>query len=233
MKISCLITDDEPIARAGLRNYIEKIDFLTLVAECEDAVSLNNQLHQSPVDLVFLDIEMPYISGIDLLQSLAYPPKVIFTTAYEQYAIKGYELDVLDYLLKPISFDRFLKSANKARDYFYKKETSSGTDDFFIKSDGKYLKLQWNEILLMEGMENYICIHTTTQKHLVHMTMKQVLEQLPDQFIQVHKSSIINMNKISGIEGNLIQLQDLEVSVSRSLKESVLEKILHNKLLKK
>lgn len=233
MKITCLITDDEPIARAGLRNYIEKIDFLTLVAECEDAVSLNNQLHLQPVDLVFLDIEMPYISGIDLLQSLAHPPKVIFTTAYEQYAIKGYELDVLDYLLKPISFDRFLKSANKARDYFYKKETSSGTDEFFIKSDGKYLKLQWNEILLLEGMENYICIHTSTQKHLVHMTMKQVLEQLPDQFIQVHKSSIINMNKISGIEGNLIQLQDLEVSVSRSLKETVLEKILHNKLLKK
>ena len=233
MKISCLITDDEPIARAGLRNYIEKIDFLTLMAECEDAVSLNNQLHQFPVDLVFLDIEMPYISGIDLLQSLAHPPKVIFTTAYEQYAIKGYELDVLDYLLKPISFDRFLKSANKARDYFYKKETSSGTDEFFIKSDGKYLKLQWNEILLLEGMENYICIHTTTQKHLVHMTMKQVLEQLPDQFIQVHKSSIINMNKISGIDGNMIQLQELEVSVSRTLKESVLEKILHNKLLKK
>ncbi|MBL7770712.1 MAG: response regulator transcription factor [Flavipsychrobacter sp.] len=233
MKITCLITDDEPIARAGLRNYIEKIDFLTLLAECEDAVSLNNQLHQQPVDLVFLDIEMPYISGIDLLQSLAHPPKVIFTTAYEQYAIKGYELDVLDYLLKPISFDRFLKSANKARDYFYKNETSSGSDEFFIKSDGKYLKLQWNEILLLEGMENYICIHTSTQKHLVHMTMKQVLEQLPDQFIQVHKSSIINMNKITGVEGNLIQLQDMEVSISRSLKETVLEKILHNKLLKK
>jgi len=232
MKITCLITDDEPIARAGLRNYIEKIDFLTLVAECEDAVSLNNQLHQSPVDLVFLDIEMPYISGIELLQSLAHAPKIIFTTAYEQYAIKGYELDVLDYLLKPISFDRFLKSANKARDYF-KKETSSATDEFFIKTDGKFLKLKWNEILLLEGMENYICIHTSTQKHLVHMTMKQVLEQLPDQFIQVHKSSIINMNKISGIDGNMIQLQELEVSVSRTLKESVLEKILHNKLLKK
>lgn len=233
MKITCLITDDEPIARAGLRNYIGKIDFLTLLAECEDAVSLNNQLHQQPVDLVFLDIEMPYISGIDLLQSLTHAPKVIFTTAYEQYAIKGYELDVLDYLLKPISFDRFLKSANKARDYFNKKETSSTTDEFFIKSDGKYLKLKWNEILLLEGMENYICIHTSTQKHLVHMTMKQVLEQLPDQFIQVHKSSIINMNKISGIDGNMIQLQELEVSISRTLKESVLEKILHNKLLKK
>jgi DNA-binding LytR/AlgR family response regulator len=233
MKITCLITDDEPIARAGLRNYIEKIDFLTLVGECDDAVSLTNQLHAEPVDLIFLDIEMPYISGIEFLQSRNLTSKIIFTTAYEHYAIKGYELNVLDYLLKPISFERFLKAANKALEYFESKSTMPNKEDFFIKSEGRYLKLLWNDILLLEGMENYICIHTEVQKHIVHMTMKQLLEQVPEQFIQVHKSSIVNLHKISGIAGNLIQLQHLEVSISRSMKDAVLEKILHNKLLKK
>lgn len=230
--IRCLLTDDEPIARKGLRAYIEKIDFLTLVGECEDAISLNNQLTTTPVDLIFLDIEMPYISGIELLQTLPQPPKVIFTTAYDKYAIKGYELDVLDYLLKPISFERFLKSCNKARDFFdtYQKPDK---DIFFIKTEGRFLKLAWKDILLLEAMENYIGIHTESEKHLVHMTMKQVLEKIPSNFIQVHKSSIINMDKVSGINGNCIELGRLQVIISRSMKEDVLEKILYNRLLKK
>ncbi|HEY8897206.1 MAG TPA: response regulator, partial [Niastella sp.] len=115
--IKCVITDDEPIARKGLQGYIDKIDFLEPVGVCEDAIQLNSLLKQQPVDLLFLDIEMPYVTGIDFLKNTPQPPKVIFTTAYEQYAIKGYELDILDYLLKPISFDRFLKAANKAYDY--------------------------------------------------------------------------------------------------------------------
>ena len=116
--IKCVITDDEPVARRGLKNYIDKIDFLELVGVCEDAIQLNSLLRQQPVDLLFLDIEMPYVSGIDFLKNYPNPPKVIFTTAYERYAISGYELDVLDYLLKPISFERFLKAANKAYDFF-------------------------------------------------------------------------------------------------------------------
>lgn len=233
MKISCLITDDEPLARKGLRSYIEKIDFLELVAECADAISLNNQLKQTPADLVFLDIEMPYLSGTDLLQSLSNPPKVIFTTAYEKYALKGYDLEAIDYLLKPISFDRFLKACNKARDYFELVRKTDKKQDFFIKSDGRYHKLSWDEILLIEGMENYISIHTRTQKHLVLMTMKQVLEQVPEQFIQIHKSTIINMDNITGIFGNIIQLSNLEATISRTLKEKTLERILNNRLLKK
>jgi DNA-binding LytR/AlgR family response regulator len=233
MKLSCILTDDEPLARKGLRSYIEKIDFLHLVAECADAVSLNNQLSKTPVDLIFLDIEMPYINGIELLQSLSNPPKIIFTTAYEKYALKGFELDALDYLLKPISFDRFLKSCNKARDYFELQQKAPGNEDFYIKSEGRFLKLAWSEIFLMEAMENYIGIHTQSQKHIVHMTMKQLLEKLPGQFIQVHKSSIINMDKISGIAGNSIQLGHLEITMSRTWKEEVLEKIVYNRLLKK
>lgn len=233
MKITCILTDDEPMARKGLRSYIDKIEFLQLVAECADAVSLNNQLSKTPVDLIFLDIEMPYISGIELLQTLSNPPKIIFTTAYEKYALKGFDLDALDYLLKPISFDRFLKSCNKARDYFDLQQKTTGRDDFFIRTDGRFLKLAWNDIFLMEAMENYIGIHTQAQKHIVHMTIKQLLEKLPEQFMQVHKSSIINLDKISGITGNTIQLGHLEVSMSRTLKEQVLEKIVYNRLLKK
>ncbi|KYP13653.1 response regulator transcription factor, partial [Flavihumibacter sp. CACIAM 22H1] len=228
MTITCLITDDEPLARKGLRGYIEKIDFLQLAGECEDAVSLNNFLATNQVDLLFLDIEMPYISGIEFVQSINHPPKIIFTTAYEKYALKGFDLDALDYLIKPIPFERFLKACNKARDFFELQQKTPLTNDFFIKTEGRYQKLAWNEILVMEALENYIGIHTETGKHLVHMTMKQALEKLPAQFIQVHKSSIVNMDKISGITGNSIQLGKLEVSISRAMKEQVLQKILHN-----
>lgn len=230
MKISCIITDDEPLARKGLRSYVDKVDFLELVAECGDAVSLNNQLAAATVDLVFLDIEMPYISGIELLTSLANPPKIIFTTAYEKYALKGYELDVLDYLLKPISFDRFLRSANKAYEYFVERNQPLEAGTFFIKTEGRYLKLDWKDIVLIEAMENYMCIHTGGGKHLVHITMKQLQEKMPSNFLQVHKSSIINMDRVTGIQGNIIELGGLQAAISRGLKDSVMEKILQNRL---
>src|SRR3954467_12105917 len=118
MKIKCILTDDEPFARKGLQGYIEKVDFLELTGVCENAIELNSMLKQQEVDVLFLDIEMPYMSGIELLKNLTNPPKVIFTTAYEKYAMEGYELEVMDYLLKPVSFERFLKSANKMYDYF-------------------------------------------------------------------------------------------------------------------
>ncbi|HEY6436448.1 MAG TPA: response regulator, partial [Ignavibacteriaceae bacterium] len=133
MKISCIITDDEPIARKGLQGYIGKIDFLDLKGVCEDAIQLNNLLKQAPIDLLFLDIEMPYVSGIEFLANTASPPKVIFTTAYERYAIKGYELDVLDYLLKPISFERFMKAANKAYEFF-NTNPEPATQYLFVKT---------------------------------------------------------------------------------------------------
>lgn len=135
MKIRCVITDDEPVARKGLIGYVEKIDFLELTGVCADALSLNTLLQQQPVDLIFLDIEMPYINGMELLQSLPNPPKVIFTTAYEQYAVKGFELDAVDYILKPISFDRFLKAANRALEAF--KESSPKQIALFLSKPEK------------------------------------------------------------------------------------------------
>lgn len=229
--IKCIITDDEPIARKGLQGYIEKISFLQLTGICEDAVQLNTLIKQQPVDLLFLDIEMPYITGIEFLQNTVQPPKVIFTTAYEQYAIKGYELDILDYLLKPISFDRFLKAANKAYDYF----KGTGTDHLFVKTDNRLEKINFNDLLFVEAMENYVALYTADKKMITHSTLKALQEKLPPgKFIQPHKSYLVNINCISSIEGNILHLGGkFQVPISKYLKEETMEKIVNNNLLKK
>ena len=232
MSIRCVITDDEPVARKGLQSYVEKIGSLELVATFEDAISLNGFLKNNVIDLLFLDIEMPYLSGIEFLQSITNPPKIIFTTAYEKYAIKGYELEVLDYLLKPISFDRFLKAVNKAETVI-KKENEKNPGDFFIKVDGKLIRLTWNNILFIEGLENYITIYTRTEKYITHLTLKTVISNMPGSFLQVHKSTIVNAGFINGITGNTLEIDKHQISISRSMKESVMEKILQNKMLKR
>ncbi|MDX2045404.1 MAG: LytTR family DNA-binding domain-containing protein [Chitinophagaceae bacterium] len=231
--IKCIITDDEPLARKGLQGYVEKVDFLELVAVCEDAIQLNSVLKQQQADLIFLDIEMPYVTGIDFLKNESHPPKVIFTTAYEQYAIKGYELDVLDYLLKPVSFDRFLKAANKAFDYFKGREIKE-SDFFFVKTDNKLEKVNFAEILFVEAMENYVAIYLAGKKLITHSTLKSMAESLPaDSFIQPHKSYLANINAIQSIEGNILHIASYQVPVSKYLKEEVMEKIVNKRLLKK
>lgn len=228
-KITCIITDDEPMARKGLQGYVEKIDFLELAGVCEDAVQLNSLLKQGPADLLFLDIEMPYITGIDFLQQATNPPKVVFTTAYEQYAIKGYELDVLDYLLKPISFERFLKAANKAYDYF---ADTPATDQryLFIKTDTRLEKIYFQDILFVEAMENYVAVYTAEKKHITHSTLKGLQERLPTVgFIQPHKSYLVNVEAIGAVEGNILHLGRYQVPVSKYLREEVMERIGYRK----
>lgn len=235
MKIRCVITDDEPFGRKGLQGYIAQIGFLELVAVCENALELNALLKKEQVDLLFLDIEMPYLSGIELLKTLADPPKVIFTTAYEKYAVQGYELEVLDYLLKPISFDRFLRAANKAFDYFSLQEQIRPSKEyFFVKVDNKLEKVSVADILFAEGMENYIVIYTKEKKLITHLTLKMLQEHLPaDKFIQPHKSYIVAIDKIDAIEGNVLGLSGYQVPISRYQKEEVMQKILQNRILKR
>lgn len=232
--IKCIITDDEPIARKGLQGYIDKIDFLELVGVCEDAIQLNSLLKQQRADLLFLDIEMPYVSGIDFLKNTPQAPKVIFTTAYEQYAIKGYELDVLDYLLKPISFERFLKAANKAYDYF-SGASASATNYLFIKTDSKLEKVNLDELLFVEAMENYVALYTPDKKLITHSTLKALQEKLPaGQFIQPHKSYIVNIQGIQSIEGNILHVGGkYQIPISKYQKDEIMEKIVNNKLLRK
>lgn len=233
MKLKCIITDDEPIARKGLQNYVERIDFLELVGVCEDAIQLNNQLKSQQADLLFLDIEMPYMTGIELLNSLSNPPKVIITSAYAEYAIKGYDLEVSDYLLKPISFDRFLKAVNKVYDQLISSQTPVVQDYLFVKTSLKLEKIRFNDMRFIEGVENYVAIYTSDGKIITHTTLRTILQKLPPaRFVQVHKSYLVNIDKIDFIEGNLLGIGKNKIPLSRTYKETALEIILKNKLLK-
>jgi DNA-binding LytR/AlgR family response regulator len=236
-KIRCIVVDDEPMARKGLTGYIERIDFLQLAGVCEDAIQLNSLLKQEKAELLFLDIEMPYISGIEFLKNASHAPKVIFTTAYERYAIQGYELDILDYLLKPISFDRFLKAANKAFDFFRLQApaaTTAGDDYIFVKADSKLEKIPFAEILFAEALENYVAIYTKEKKIITHLTLKMLQEKLPAAaFVQPHKSYIVAIDKIVSIEGNMLHIAQYEVPISKYQKEDFMERIVNSKLLKR
>lgn len=232
MKIKCVITDDEPIARKGLRGYIEKIDFLALTGECENALQLNELLKQEQPELLFMDIEMPYVNGIDFLSGIQNPPKVIITSAYEQYALKGYELNVTDYLLKPISFDRFLKAVNKVYELMEKEQESALEPYLFVKTDKLLKKVKINDILFIESMGNYILIHTPTSREITYSPLKNLLEFLPDhQFIQVHRSYIVQTSKVQAIEGNMLILGTHKIPIARNLRDNVLNVLLKDKLI--
>jgi len=228
--ITCIITDDEPFARKGLQGYVEKIGFLDLKATCEDALQLGNELQSrnSGIDLLFLDIQMPHITGVEFIKALSRPPKVIFTTAFEEYALQGFELDVIDYLLKPISYERFLKAAWKARDFFALREDKGAATApyIFLKSNGKLEKITFDEILFIEGMENYVSVFLENKKIITHITIKALLEKLPaGQFIQTHKSYIAAINKVESIEGNTLHIQKHQVPISKNLRDVVLGQI--------
>jgi DNA-binding LytR/AlgR family response regulator len=235
MKIKCIVTDDEPFARKGLQGYIEKIDFLELTGVCEDALQLNELIRQQPVDLLFLDIEMPYMTGIEFLNTLVNTPKIIFTTAYEKYAVQGFELDILDYLLKPISFQRFFKAANKAFEYFQVQKGIGTNDDYvFVKSDNKLEKINFPDILFVEALENYIAIQTKDRRIITHLTLTSFKEKLPvKEFIQPHKSFIVSIDSINSIEGNILHVNPFKIPISKYQKEEVMERIVNRKLLKR
>jgi DNA-binding LytR/AlgR family response regulator len=239
MSISCMIIDDEPLARKGLREYIADIDFLQLTAEADSALAAMAQLNGGNIQLLFLDVQMPKMNGIELLRSLQHPPLVILTTAYPQYALEGFELDVVDYLVKPVSFPRFLKAALKAKEHLYSKThkaniSGSGSDDhFFIKSDNVLVKIVYTDILFAEAMENYVSICTKERKHIAHLTFKTLEEKLPAaDFLKVHKSFIVNLSKIDGIDTEGLRIGQHKIPISRSSKEAVMEMILKGKLLK-
>lgn len=239
MKINCIIIDDEPLARKGLKEYILDVDFLNLVGEFDNAVKAADILSKENVLLLFLDIQMPKITGLDFFRSLKQAPPVIFTTAYPQYALEGFDVNALDYLVKPISFERFLKAALKAKEYYeIRKENeskdTSNEEYFFVKADNKLVKIFFTEILFVEALQNYVTIHTTTKKYITYLTFKSVEEYLPqDAFIKTHKSYIVSAAKIDSIEGNDIRIKEYHVPISRNEKDLVMEKLLKGKFLKR
>jgi len=242
MKISCIIIDDEPLARKGLKEYITDVDFLNLIGEYDSPLKATEQISKGEVQLLFLDIQMPKITGLDFFKTLQLAPPVIFTTAYPQFALEGFELNALDYLVKPISFDRFLKAAMRAKEFYEirqvnaedAKQATAQQDYFFIKADNKLVKIQFDEILYVEALQNYVVIHTTDKKYITYLTFKSVEEYLPASlFIKVHKSYIIAASKIESIEGNDIRIGTHHIPISRNLKDEVMEKLLKGKFLKR
>ncbi|WP_459190268.1 LytR/AlgR family response regulator transcription factor [Parabacteroides sp. APC149_11_2_Y6] len=236
MEIKCIITDDEPIARKGLKRYIGKIDYLTVIGECEDAIQLNTMLQSVQPDLLFLDIEMPHLTGLEFLASLRNPPKVIITSAHKEYALQGFELDVVDYLLKPIPFQRFLKAVNKVHALMEGELPEKEKEDeyIFVKSEKQLKKIYLKEILYVESMENYIIIHTLSSKEIVNTRLKSVLASLPEKyFLQVHRSYVVNLSQIKAIEGNQLLIAGDKIPVTRTLREQVYKAIINNRLISK
>lgn len=241
IKLNAVIIDDEPLARKGLKEYIADVEFLQLIGEFDSPLKAMELMSRGEVQLLFLDIQMPKITGLDFFKSLQQAPPVIFTTAYPQYALDGFELNALDYLVKPISFDRFLKAALKAKEYYELRQQnkqiasdSSLQKDFFIKADNQLVRIAFDDLLFVEALQNYVCVHTATKKYISYLTMRSVEEYLPaGQFIKTHKSFIVNAAKIDSIEGNEIRIAAHKIPISRNEKEDVMEQLLKNKFLKR
>jgi len=238
MIINCIVIDDEPLARKGLKEYIADVDFLNLAAEFDNPLQATELISNGQVQLLFLDIQMPKITGLDFFRSLQHPPPVIFTTAYPQYALEGFEVNALDYLVKPVSFDRFLKAVLKAKEYYEVRDKNvadaAASEYFFIKADNKLVRILFDEVLFVEALQNYVTIHTTGKKYMTYLTFKSVEDYLPgDKFIKVHKSYIISASKVDSIEGNEIRIGQHHIPVSRNQKDEVMEKLLRNRFLKR
>jgi DNA-binding LytR/AlgR family response regulator len=238
MSINCIVIDDEPLARKGLKEYIADTDFLNMVGEFDNPLKATEIISNGGVQLLFLDIQMPKITGLDFFKTLQNAPPVIFTTAYPQYALEGFEVNALDYLIKPISFERFLKAALKAKEYYEvrdKNTTEAASNEyFFIKADNKLVKIAYDEVLYVEALQNYVTIYTADKKYMTYLTFKSVEDYLPaDKFLKVHKSYIVSAAKIDSIEGSDIRIGERHIPISRNQKEEVMEKLLKGRFLKR
>jgi len=239
MKLKCIIIDDEPIARKLIEEFIGDIDYLELVGQAENPAKAIALLSNNIIDLIFLDINMPVINGIDFLKSSDYKASIIMTTAYAEHAVEAFSLDVLDYLVKPIPFERFLKACNKAKQAYetkihLAKSPQSHDDHFFIKCDTQIEKVLYDDLLYAESMMNYVLLYTTARKMIVYITLKSLEDQLPSNlFVKVHKSFIVNRNKIKSIEGNMLSIGNDKITISQNLREKVLNEILKDKMIKR
>ena len=238
--MNCVVIDDEPLAQEGMSNYVREVEFLNLIGVCENPVQLMPILDQQRVDLILLDIHMPKMSGIDFLKSISNPPIVLITTAYPNFALESFQLSVLDYMVKPITFERFFSAAIKARDYYKllnassgdsKALASAGGDYFFVKCSNKYEKIFFSDISFIEGLQNYVVIHTDKSKYTTLLTLKNLEEKLdPQRFLRVHKSFIVAVDKVDGLEGHEIFIKSDKIPIGRNNRDLVIEKVLAKKV---
>ena len=232
MKLKCIIVDDEPLARNLMTDYVNKVPYLELVEVCSSPLKAIEVLKDKPVDLLFLDIQMPEITGLQLLKVLQHKPMVILTTAYSQYAIESYDLDVVDYLLKPITFERFLKGVDKALQRSTNKGSTTAVTEkkvskfVFVKDGTKLVKIQLEDILYIEGLKDYVTIHTATQKVVTLQRLKAMEEQLPkDRFIRIHNSYIVALKAIDVIHKNEVQIGKVTLPISDLYKKEFREMV--------
>ncbi|WP_312767153.1 LytTR family DNA-binding domain-containing protein [Epilithonimonas sp.] len=224
-KIKCIVVDDEPLAVSLLGSYVEKMPFLDLVFSTENPIEALEYIQKNEADLIFLDIQMPELTGINFMKILGNKLKYILTTAYAEYALEGYEHNVVDYLLKPISFGRFEKSALKAQERFAINQDSQDSY-FFVKSSGKQYKVNFNDILFIESIKDYVNIKTENQEYIVLDTLKSLENQLPENFARVHKSFILNLEKIEKIDvKNVILDSGKEIPIGETYKSEFFLKI--------
>lgn len=241
MKLKCVIVDDEPLASEGLSKYVEVIDYLELLAIAENPIELNKILEKEPIDLIFLDIQMPHMTGLDFLKIKTKLPMVILTTAYPNYAVEGFQFDVVDYLLKPITFNRFFKATYKAKELYSLKNQKNTPlpsiaepDYLFIKCENKYEKIIIDEILFVQAQQNYVMIHTQKGKYLTLLPLKTVEEHLdPSKFSRVHKSYLVAISKIDSIDNQDIIVQNHILPISRTMREQVIDLVVKSKLMSK
>lgn len=228
MEIKALIIDDEPLAQNVIKQYAERIPDLKIAGTCNEAICAHKVLQEQEIDLLFLDINMPKLSGISFLRTLSNPPLVIFTTAYSEYALEGYELNAIDYLKKPFSFDRFFKAYTKALELLQLKNQSVSKVDnenfteeyFYVKANKKTIKVNLSDIIFIEGLGDYIKIHLKNSKLITNLSMKKMIDLLPeDKFYRIHKSYIISLDKIDSLEGNLVSVQGNKLPIGNSYRQ--------------
>jgi DNA-binding LytR/AlgR family response regulator len=244
--LNVLIVDDEPLALDVLETYISQMSELNLVKRCSNALEANEALQNHAIDLMFLDIQMPQLTGIDFVKTLTNPPMIVFTTAYPNYAIQGFDLNALDYLLKPISLERFMKSVNKAVEHAELSQregiampsatpSNEHLDFFFVKADKKLVKVNFGDIIYIEGLKDYVIIRLTASRVITLQTMKSLEDRLPHHlFRRIHRSYIVAMDKIVAIEGNMIEVQEKDkpklLPIGKNYRDELLAMIEKKKL---
>ena len=227
-KIRCLIVDDEPVAQRIIEGYLNDLPEFEVVGKCLNALDARILLQREQVDLMFLDLEMPKLKGFPFLKTLTNPPAIIITTAYREYALEGYEFEILDYLLKPISFERFLKAINRFKSKRENVKTTVGLSEkafeyLYVKSERKTLKLRQEHILFIEGMNNYIQINTAKEKHLVYDSLANILTKLGTQFFRIHKSFIVNKDMVRAYNQEQLEIGDTFIPVGQKYKDIIKE----------
>lgn len=237
--IKCLVVDDESIAIKGIVNYIEKLDFLEVTACCSSALEAAEILKKMEVDLMFLDINMPHLSGMEFLETLDKPPLTIITTAYSEYAVEGFRLHAVDYLLKPIAFQRFFQAVSKAQTMFrsqlvLKQEHEGAKSDMYIRQGEAFVRIEWEDILYAEGMQNYVKLYFKDRVLTIHQTMTSLEEILPkDHFFRIHRSYLINIAHIHKILGGEVVINGTSLPIAKPKRQDLLNAVVYKNLISK